>query len=173
MDYFKANGDNADICTLLINLANAYRTLSDLDNCTKSVESSINLYKEALKYVSADDYPLDYAMIQYNMGLSYNQADSQKNAGIRLKIARDIYEKSLEIYTVNNDPQTYAMINYNLGTFTASLKTDIFLFLKRQRKIMSRHDVWTSESFPLYYAKVNASWNCSIKTLSRNKSIVV
>jgi tetratricopeptide (TPR) repeat protein len=58
MDYYKANGDNADICTLLINLGNAYRTLTDLDNCKKSAESSIDLYKEALKYISADHYPL-------------------------------------------------------------------------------------------------------------------
>jgi len=158
MDYFKANGDNADICTLLINLGNAYRTLSDLDNCQNSAESSINLYKEALKRISADDYPLDYAMIQYNMGLSYNQAGSEKNASNCLKIARDIYEKSLDIYTLSEDPQTYATIRYNLGNIYRHLwrTEDFFVFEKAKKNYEQVLNVWTSESFPLYYAKVNA-----------------
>lgn len=173
MDYYKANGDNADICTLLINLGNAYRTLTDLDNCKKSAESSIDLYKEALKYISADHYPLDYAMIQYNMGLSYKQADSQKDAEICFKIARDIYEKSLEIFTISNDPQTYAMIKYNLGNIYRHLwADDFFVFEKAKKNYEQALNVWTSESFPLYYAEVNACLGMLYSKLyAENKSL--
>ena len=50
------------------NLGNAYRTLAEVEDKTENCKKAIQAYMQALEIRTLEQFPMDYAMTQNNLG---------------------------------------------------------------------------------------------------------
>jgi len=112
-------GDVEGKASALINIANTFMLRPAADGATRgnNVKEAVQCYNEALKFFTKDEYPVQYAMTQNNLGTAYTDlpsATSEERAkNVRSAIA--CYKAALEIRKKDEYPQDYCMTAANLG----------------------------------------------------------
>ena len=83
----------------------------------KNVQNAVQNYKKALMIFLKDEYPVDYAMTQNNLGTAYTDLPSatpqQRAENVRNAI--ECYKAALEIYKKDEYPQDYCHTAANMG----------------------------------------------------------
>jgi tetratricopeptide (TPR) repeat protein len=80
------------------------------DNCTKAIQA----YQEALKVYVLDNFPTDYAMTQYNMGIIYGTLAEIQNKANNCNMAIKAYQESLKVFTRKEFPEVYNRVEKNI-----------------------------------------------------------
>jgi len=70
----------------------------------KNLAEAIDAYEEALRVYTLEEYPVDYAMIQNNLGAAYRSLAEVKERAANLTKAINAYEEALKIYTAERYP---------------------------------------------------------------------
>jgi tetratricopeptide (TPR) repeat protein len=94
-------GDAASAADLQNNLGIAYRNLGDH-------KQAIDCYREALRFLTPEATPLDYATTQNNLGIAYHNLGDYERA-------IECYREALRYCTPEAAPMDYAMTQNNLG----------------------------------------------------------
>jgi tetratricopeptide (TPR) repeat protein len=83
----------------------------------KNVEQAIECYRAALEIRKKDEYPVDYAMTQNNLGTAYADlpAATPEERAKNIRAVIDCFRAVLEIYKEDEYPVQYAMTQNNLG----------------------------------------------------------
>lgn len=85
-----------------------------LGNRMLNLELAIVCCKLALKILTRDDFPTDWAAIQNSLGLAYSER-IQGERTENLEQAIVTYEFAMQIYTQESFPEHWAMLQNNLG----------------------------------------------------------
>jgi hypothetical protein len=83
-------------------------------NHSLNIELSITMFNLVLKVLTYQEFPKDWAMMQYNLGCVYSKRIQGKRAE-NLEKGIDYYKKALKIYTFHALPEYWARIQNNLG----------------------------------------------------------
>ena len=163
MPFYKDNNDILNYSILLNNLGSAYRVLADITGENTFLKKAVDKYIEASDFYNQPQYPLDYALVQYNLAKAYSDL-GQREISIKCCLnSKASFEKALSQYSLDENSSCYAMLQYNLGDIDFMLETldhekrkdtESLLHFKESQK------VWTAESYPLNYAKVNQQFGC-------------
>ena len=71
-------------------------------------------YEEALRVYTLDEYPVDYAMIQNNLGAAYRSLAEVRERAANLSKAVKAYEEALKIYTAERYPLYHKRVSASL-----------------------------------------------------------
>ncbi len=145
--------------TLQTVLGIAYTCLPTGDRAT-NLEQAISCYQEALRFVTAEGAPQDYAGAQNNLGLAYAEL-AELPAGdpeANLQQAIACYAEALRFWTAEAEPLPYAGVQTNLAHAYSELPTgDPEANLRRVIACYTEVlRVRTEEGAPGEYAKVQA-----------------
>jgi tetratricopeptide (TPR) repeat protein len=114
----KAN-DQQGQASNLVSIANTYlmRPASTGAARGDNVRRAIDNYEGVLKIFVKDEYPLQYAMTQNNLGNAYTAlpAATPEQRAQNVRNAIECYKAALEIYKKDEYPIDYAMTQNNLG----------------------------------------------------------
>ena len=119
-------------------------------NLARAIES----YTQALRFYTAETYPLAYAGIQLNLGLAYSELPTGDRAA-NLGRAIGCYNQALQFYRADTAPREYALTQNQLGIAYAKLSTgDQAANLETAIRSFSEvlHFI-TAEAEPLSYAQ--------------------
>ena len=168
MPFYKDNNDVLNYSILLNNLGSAYRVLADITGENTFLEKAVDNYIEASDFYIQPKYPLDYSLVQYNLAKVYSDL-GQKDLSIECCLNSKVgLEKTLSQFSLEQNPSFYAMLQYNLGDIEFMMETldhekrkdtESLLRFKEAQK------VWTAESYPFNYAKVNQQFGYSYTKL--------
>lgn len=98
------------------NLGAAYSDLARHRAAAENLLRSIQAYREALRFRTAETAPLQYAATQNNLGTAHWHLAQHQQPEHHLKQAIAAYVEALRYYDPVQDPLSYAMIQNNLGT---------------------------------------------------------
>ena len=80
----------------------------------KCMKIAIEAYQNALKIRTVEQFPMNYAMIQNNIGTAYSTLAEVEDKAQNCKKAIEAYQNALKIRTVEQFPMDYAMTQNNL-----------------------------------------------------------
>jgi tetratricopeptide (TPR) repeat protein len=86
----------------------------------ENLKTAIAYYREALKVYTREDFPVQWATTQNNLGAAYSDLPTGDRAQ-NLKNAIACYDEALNVYTPDNFPSDWAMTQNNLGNAYAQL----------------------------------------------------
>jgi tetratricopeptide (TPR) repeat protein len=114
----KAN-DKQGQATNLVSIANTYllRPASSGSARGNNVRQAVNNYKNALQIFDKDEYPVQYATTQNNLGTAYTDlpAATPEQRAQNVRNAIDCYKAALEIRKKDEYPQDYCFTAANMG----------------------------------------------------------
>ena len=89
-----------------------------------NVRQAILNYENALKIFIKDEYPVDYAMTQNNLGTAYTYlpAATPEQRAQNVRNAIDCYKAALEIRKKDEYPQNYCQTAANMGLILAEIE---------------------------------------------------
>jgi tetratricopeptide (TPR) repeat protein len=79
---------------------------------------AIKAYREALKITTVEQFPMDYAMTQNNIGTAYRTLAEVEEKALNCKKAIEAYRKSLKIFTEYSYPEYNKIIAGNIEELT-------------------------------------------------------
>lgn len=146
-------GHEAARAEMLNSLGVAYLRLPD-GNSAARIQQALACYKQALAYFLPQTFPLDYAMVQNNLGNAYmHMADP---TGRHLPRAIACYEEALRYCLLEVAPLSYAIIHSNLG-YAYSELTGGSRAENLRRALVSYREalrVYTLDKAPAAYARL-------------------
>ncbi len=98
----------------------AYMRLPDGDTVGR-VQKAITCYRQALNYFTPKSFPVDYAMVQNNLGNAYMHIGASSKEYLPRAIA--CYEEALRYCCLESAPLSYAIICSNLAYAYSELTT--------------------------------------------------
>ncbi|XHC13339.1 hypothetical protein ABWH98_10980 [Labrenzia sp. ac12] len=116
---FAQDRDKKHAC--LNNLGTALMTLGERENDTVRLEEARVAYLAALKEVTRDRAPLQWAKTQMNFGNALTAFGKRENDTARLQEAVAAFRAALEERTREREPLGWATIQMNLGTALSTL----------------------------------------------------
>ncbi|GAH54841.1 unnamed protein product, partial [marine sediment metagenome] len=129
--------------------------LLDLDEYkTVDYEKAIQVLQGTLKVLTLDDFPIQYAVIQSNLGKAYDHLAELKDKAVNCEKAIQAYKEALKVYTLDDFPKKYAVIQGNLGFaygHLAELKDKAVNCEKAIQAFKEALKVYTKEEFPEVY----------------------
>jgi parvulin-like peptidyl-prolyl isomerase len=81
----------------------------------RNYQQALVHYQQALQVYNRTEYPLDWAMVQNNMGLLYRQWPGEAERSVHIELAIACFQSALESYTPQEHPQLWAITQVNLG----------------------------------------------------------
>ena len=154
-------GDIEGQGSALGSIANTFMLRPAADGATRgnNVREAVKCYKKALKFFSRDEYPVDYATTQNNLGNAYTDLPSataeERAKNVRSAIA--CFKAALEIYAKDEYPVDYAMTQNNL----ANAYTDLLSATADERAGNVRSaiacykaalEIYKKDEYPVQYA---------------------
>jgi len=107
-------GDCHSEANLLANLGSAYADLPT-DDRAQNLEVAIHHCRQALEILTSEMVPMDWAMIQNNLGNIYLAMFQATGSEQYADVARKAFELALEIFTPQISPLEYAAVQNNLA----------------------------------------------------------
>jgi len=147
--------DDLQKANTLLNISDIYFQLNKPKIAIEKLFQSIQACQESLKVRTLEDFPMDYALIQSNLGIAYRTlVDVEDKAGNCNK-AIQAYQESLKVRTLEDFPMQYAMTQNNLGIAyrtLAEIKDKAENCEKAIQIFQESLKVITLEDFPMDYA---------------------
>ena len=109
------------ITDLLFSLALASATLGEQSGQREPFERAVAAYREALKEMTRERVPLDWAMTQNNLGNALQTLGERESGTARLDEAVAAYREALKEMTRERVPLQWATTQNNLGTALRTL----------------------------------------------------
>jgi hypothetical protein len=106
------------------NLATAFLSIPFTDDTGKMREAlAVQAFEEGLKVVTLIDHPVEYAMLQNNLGnaLQYVSSSHRVENGFR---ALEAYDEALKVRTLRDMPEAYANTIANKANCLSNLPDD-------------------------------------------------
>jgi tetratricopeptide (TPR) repeat protein len=116
---------------------------------------AVKAYEEALQLMTADESPIQYAMVQHSLGIAYRNLASMEDKGHNLKKAISAHEEALKIYTFEEFPMDHAIAWDNTGlaySDLASVEERKLNLKKAVEAYEAEIKVETLKEFPMQYA---------------------
>jgi CHAT domain-containing protein/tetratricopeptide (TPR) repeat protein len=148
------------------------RTTGDRgENLTRSVDC----FTKALRFITAEAAPLQYALIQNSLGVAYSSLPSGDRAA-NLERALECYAQALRFYTAEAAPLEYAATQNNLGEAYRQLPSgDRAANLERAIECYTQAlRFYTAEATPLDYAMAQNNLGiayCELPTGDRSANL--
>lgn len=79
---------------------------------------AIKAYQEALKIITVEQFPMDYAMTQNNIGNAYRTLAEVEEKALNCKKAIEAYQEALKIFTENSYPEYNKIVAGNIEKLT-------------------------------------------------------
>ncbi len=118
-------GDAEGRASANVGIGNTYLRSPASDGPTRgqNVRAAVEHYRQALQVFLKDEYPVQYAMTQNNLGAAYGNlaAATAEERAENVKKAVACYRAALEIYKKDEYPVDYAMTQNNLGVAYSDL----------------------------------------------------
>ena len=133
-------------------------------------------YQEALKVYTLDNFPMDYAMIQNNLGNTYRSLAKVKDRVVNCEKAIQAFHEALKVYTPEDFPMNYAITQNNLGTAFGTLAEvqdkaeNCNLAIQYYLEALK---VYTLDNFPMDYAMIQNNLGNTYRSLAKVKDRVV
>ena len=131
---------------------------------------AVACYEEALTFYKSENIPLDYAMVQNNMGNVYlSGVTGDQETDLRRAVA--CYKEALRFCPLETAPSSHAVIQTNLGFAYAELPAG-----ERAQRMQNLHqaiacykaalEVYTPETAMAYYAKLQLGLGAAYANLA-------
>jgi len=104
-------------------LANSLSTFGDQAGRNEPLEEAVAAYRQALKEITRERVPLQWAMTQNNLGTALWRLGERESGTERLEEAVAAYREALKEYTRERVPLQWATTQNNLGNALRSLGT--------------------------------------------------
>ncbi|MBO8131938.1 MAG: tetratricopeptide repeat protein [Candidatus Marinimicrobia bacterium] len=156
-------------------LGDVYNKLSNYKETAENRKKAIKAYKEALKVITFERFPVQYAMIQNNLGIAYGTLAEVEDTVENCEKAIKAYNEALKVYTHNFFPMDYAMTQNNLGTAyrkLAEVKDTVENCEKAIKAFNEALKVYTPDRFPIDYAKTQNNLGTTYGTLAEVEDTV-
>ena len=176
-DVRKENESSIEFGMIANALGLSYLMLSELARDEKETLSfltkAITYFSEAEKVFNMSDNPLDYAMINNNLGVCFTRIallgmDKEKN----LKQGIEYYKKTLSVYTPEDFPEDYGTTMYNIGLAYSNLSKvvpmpDKATFLKKAEEYLKKSlEVFNIDQHKDFYARIWYNLGVTYKDLA-------
>ena len=155
-----------------INLANAYRTLAEVEDKVENCKRAIRACEEALKVITLDRFPIQYGAAQDNLGNAYGRLAEVKNNVENCKRAIQGYEEALKVRTFDRFPIQYAITQNNLANAYWMLAEEEDKAENCKRAILACEEalkVETFDRFPFQYAMTQVNLGNAYWTLAEEE----
>jgi len=133
------------------------------------MKTAIAAYKEAMNIYTLERFPMDYAMIQNNLGNAYGTLAEVEATAENCKKAITAFEEALKVYTLDRLPMEYAMTQNNLGTAYGTL-AEIEAKAENCKSAIKAYEealkVRIPERFPVQYAMTQNNLGSAYRTLA-------
>ncbi len=133
------------------------------------MQVSIAAYEEALKVYTLDRFPMQYASIQNNLGITYGTLAEVENQAENCKKSIAAFEEALKVYTPDRFPMQYAMTQNNLGAAYRTLAEVENKAENCKKSIVTFEDalkIRTFDRFPMQYASIQNNLGNAFQTLA-------
>ena len=90
--------------------------LGELDGGTEYPEQAVSVYRAALKELSRERAPLEWASMQYYLGTALSLLGEREGGAVRLEEAVEAHRAALEEFTRERLPLQWARTQNNLGS---------------------------------------------------------
>jgi tetratricopeptide (TPR) repeat protein len=90
--------------------------MAEVRDKEENLKLAVAAYTEALRVYTFDDFPVDYATTQNNLGTAYGAMAEVRDKEENLKLAVAAYTEALRVRTFDDFPVDYATTQNNLGT---------------------------------------------------------
>ena len=172
-------GDTEGQGSALINIANTFLLRPAADGATrgKNVKAAVQYYSEALKFLTRDEFPAQYAMTQNNLGNALRDlpVTTPDEHGENVRKAIACYEAALEIYKKDEYPVQYAMTQNNLGL----AYTDLPSATAEERAENVRRaivcyeaalEIYKKDEYPQFYCQTAANLGMALVDVDKSKA---
>jgi tetratricopeptide (TPR) repeat protein len=160
---------------IYINLTNTHLSLAQFIRQKENLNLAISFANEALRYLSVDNSPSAYALIQYNIGFAHDALSVYQEREENQQKAITAYQSAIAIYRRHGFPFEYAHTQNCLAKLYIDLAQDhaaedhLKMAMNACKDIL---DVVTSiHEYPFCYATIlhNLGSACKIFFKTRNK----
>jgi tetratricopeptide (TPR) repeat protein len=103
------------------NLGSALSSLGERESGTAKLEEAVVAYREALKELTRERVPLDWAWTQNNLGTALGSLGERESGTAKLEEAVAAYREALKEWTRERVPLEWAKTQHNLGNALWSL----------------------------------------------------
>ncbi len=173
----KENKNSIEFGMIANALGLSYLMLSELANDEKENLSFLTkaaaYFSEAEKVFNMSDNPLDYAMINNNLGVCFTRIallgmDKEKN----FKQGIEYYKKTLAVYTPEDFPEDYGTTMYNIGIAYDNLSKIVSMpdkatFLKNAEEYLKKSlEVFNIDQHKDFYARIWYNLGVTYKDLA-------
>ncbi len=154
-------------------LADALQNLGKQSWQNEPLEEAITTYGEALKEMTRDRVPLEWAAIQNNLGIALSTMGEREGGTARLEMAVAAYRAALEERTRERMPLDWAAIQNNLGNVLRTLgergggTARLEEAIAAVRAALSEY---TRERVPLRWAMTQDNLGNALSTLGERES---
>ncbi|MDP4180503.1 MAG: copper amine oxidase N-terminal domain-containing protein [Bacillota bacterium] len=155
-EYIKNNNIDDD-SIVLYNLATARSILAETTGDLSQIKQAIDEYEEASKVFQARKNDMNYTLTQYNLAKAYSNIGDRDKGLQCLLISEKFYSAVADEDTIDKDQNYYAYIHNSFGNiyrFGWEFTKDDNYLKKSEREYEAALKTWTSESFPLEFARV-------------------
>lgn len=157
-----------------INLANAYRTLAEVEDKVDNCKRAIQACEVALKVKTLDRFPLQYSAAQDNLGNAYSRlAEVEYKYNVEnCKQAIRAYEEALKVRTFDHFTIEYAITQNNLANAYWMLAGEEDKAENCKRAIQACEEALKVRNFncvPIQYAITNINLGNAYWTLAEVK----
>ena len=116
---------------------------------------AVKAYEEALQLMTADESPIQYAMVQHSLGIAYRNLASMEDREHYLEKAISAHEEALKVYTFEEFPMDHAITWDNIGL----AHSDLASVKERKNNLKKAIEAYEAEikveilkEFPMQYA---------------------
>ena len=159
--------------TLQIALGNALAILGERESGRERLEQAVAAYTEALKEITRERVPLDWAMTQNNLGNALAILGERESGRERLEQAVAAYTEALKEYTRERVPLDWAMTQNNLGNALAILGERESGRERLEQAVAAYTEALkerTRERVPLDWAATQNNLGAALATLGKRES---
>jgi tetratricopeptide (TPR) repeat protein len=154
-------------------LGTALATLGERESDTARLEEAVAAYREALKEMTREHVPLDWATTQNNLGAALTRLGQRESGTARLEEAVAAYRDALRERTRERVPLDWAMTQNNLGNALATLGERESGTARLHEAVAAYRDALkerTRERVPLAWATTQNNLGDALLTLAERGS---
>jgi tetratricopeptide (TPR) repeat protein len=167
--------DDLQKANTLLNISYIYFQLNKPKIAIEKLLQSIQAYQEVLKVKTLENFPIQYAMTQNDLGVAYQTLAEVKDRIENCDKAIQTYQESLKVYTLEDFPMDFTMTQNNLGVVYQTLAEVEDKAENCEKAIQTFQEVLkvkTLENFPIQYAMTQNNLGNVYQTLAEVKDRV-
>jgi CHAT domain-containing protein/TPR repeat protein len=158
--FTKPEGREYILLQILLGNAHTHLQINPIEN----LKRALDFFQEALRLISQETMPLDYANAQLNLGVACTLLFLRKHTNADLERALACYQEAAMFFTPENGPNEYAKIQTNLGIlYNLRLSGDRAVNLKQAITCFEAAlQFWKPQNAPIDYAitRMNLGTTC-------------